>query len=126
MSNRHKQYYPLLATVAALRLTYDDGELRIEGLDHIGSQLVELLFRDVLFTRISPEGGRLRLLLELGTAPQGLVLTDEQSELISWIQEEGLDTRDMHQAKHFIIFVGEEIVDVVSLSEPEVLRSEFN
>lgn len=125
MANRYKQYYPLLGTVAALKLTYDDGELRIEGLDHVSSRVVELLFRDVLLTRISPEGVRLRLLPELGTE-RGLVLTDEQSELITWVQEEGLDTRDMRQAKHFLVFIGEEIVDVVSLSEPEVLRSEVN
>lgn len=125
MVNRYKQYYPLLGTVAALKLTYDDGELRIEGFDHAGSQVVELLFRDVLLTRITPEEVRLRLLTELGTW-HGLVLTDEQSELIAWVQEEGLDTRDMHQAKHFLVFVGEEIVDVVSLSEPEVLRNEVN
>lgn len=120
MTNRYKQHYPLLGTVVALKLTYDDGELRIEGVDHVSSRVVELLFRDVLLTRISPEGVRLKLLPELGTE-RGLVLTDEQSELITWVQEEGLDARDMRQAKHFLVFVGEEIVDVVSLSEPEVL-----
>jgi len=121
MANRYKQYYPLLDTVAALKLTYDDGELRIEGFDHASSRIVELLFRDVLLTRISPEGVRLRLLPELGIE-RGLVLTDEQSELINWVQEEGLDTRDMRHAKHFLVFVGEELVDVVSLSEPEVKK----
>lgn len=64
---------------------------------------------------------RLKLLPELGTE-RGLVLIVEQSELIAWVLEEGLHTRDMRQAKHFLVFIGEEIVDVVSLSEPEILR----
>lgn len=28
----------------------------------------------------------------------------------------------MSQARHFLVFVGEEIIDVVSLSEPEALK----
>jgi hypothetical protein len=121
MASRYKQYYPLLDTVSALKLTYDDGELRIEGLNHVSSQVVELLFHDVLLTRISLEGVRLKLLPELGTE-RGFVLIDKQSELITWVQEEGLNTRDMSQAKHFLVFAGEEIVDVVSLSEPEIFK----
>ena len=45
---------------------------------------------------------------------------DEESQLLSWIFEEGLHTRDMKLAKHFIVFVGEEVYDVVSFSEPRI------
>jgi hypothetical protein len=121
--SRYKTRYAQIDAVAALKLTYDDGDLRIQGLDRGASLVVELRFRDVLLTRISPEGVRLRLLPELGTE-RGLVLTDEQSELITWVLEEGLHTRDMRQAKHFLVFVGEEIVDVVSLSEPNILKKQ--
>jgi hypothetical protein len=122
MANRHKQHAAQLESVAALKLIYDDGDLRIEGLDRTGSRVVELRFRDVLLTRITDEGVRLRLLQELGTE-RSLVLTDEQSELIAWVREEGLQTRDMRQAKHFLVFVGEEIVDVVALSDPEISKT---
>ena len=121
--NRYKILITQIESVVALKLIYDDGDLSIQGLDREGTLVVELRFRDVLLTRISPEGVRLRLIPELG-AKRSLVLTDEQSELITWVLEEGLHTRDMRQAKHFLVFVGEEIVDVVSLSEPEVLSKQ--
>jgi len=117
--SRFKTYFARIDSLAALKLIYDDGDLRIQGLDRGSSPVIELRFRDVLLTRISPEGVRLRLLPELG-AERDLVITDEESELITWVLEEGLHTRDMRQAKHFLVFVGEEIVDVVSLREPEV------
>jgi hypothetical protein len=112
-----------MASVTALKLVYDDGDLRIQGLDRVGALVVELRFSDVLLTRITPEGVRLRLLAELG-ATRGLVLTDERSELIPWVFDEGLNSRDMRLAKHFLVFIGEEIVDVVSLSEPTVTKAE--
>ena len=104
-----------------MKLIYDDGDLRIEGLDRAGSRVFELRFPDVLFTRITDEGVRLRLLPELGET-RGLVLTDERSELITWVHDEGLRSRDMRDAKHFLVFAGQEIVDVVALSEPEISK----
>lgn len=119
VQSRYQARSKQIDSVTALKLIYDDGDLRIQGLDHEGTLVVELRFRDVLLTRIAPEGVRLRLLPDLETT-RSLVLTDEQSDLITWVIEEGLHTRDMRQAKHFLVLIGEEIVDVVSLSEPEV------
>lgn len=121
MDNRYKLYYPFLSTVTNLRLTYDDGDLRIKGIDRSGSQVIELRFRDILLTRILDEGIRLKLLTELGTV-RALILIDSQSELLGWLIEESLQTRDIAQAKHFLVLAGEEIVDVVSLSEPDILE----
>lgn len=121
MTNRYKPYYPSLGTVSALRVTYDDGELLIEGFDKAGTQVVELRFRDVLLTRILDEGMRLRLLSEL-EAKHAFILVNLQSELLAWLVEESLQTRDLEGAKHFLVFAGEEIIDVVSLSEPEVVK----
>ena len=117
--SRYKRWIKQVDSVVALKLVYDDGELRILGLDRASSVTVELYFQDILLIRISPEEVRLRLFQELGTV-QSLVLIDEQSELIDWLSEEGLHTRDMRQSKHFIVFIGEEIIDVVSLSKPKV------
>ena len=121
MANRFKQHFARVDSVSAMKLIYDDGDLRIEGLDRAGSRVFELRFPDVLLTRITDEGVRLRLLPELGGV-HGLVLTDEQSELITWVHDEGLRTRDMREAKHFLVFAGEEIVDIVALSEPEISK----
>lgn len=122
MGNRYKRYCAQLNERVALKLTYDDGELRLQGLDRSGLLVVELRFIDVLLARVTPEGLRLRLLPDLGMEG-GFILIDERSELIEWVAEEGLHTRDIRQAKHFIVLPGEEIVDVVSLSDPEVLKS---
>jgi hypothetical protein len=110
------------SSVTAVKLIYDDGDLRVQGLDRSGSLVIELHFRDVLLTRVTPEGVRLRLLPELKTV-RGFVLTDEQSELITWVHEEGLRTRDMREAKHFLIVFPEEIVDVVALSDPQISKA---
>jgi hypothetical protein len=106
-------------SVAKLKLVYDDGDLRVQGLDHSDSLVVELRFRDVLTTRISYEGVRLRLLRELKSRG-GFVLKVKQSELIEWVHDEGLQTRDLTHAEHFFVFVGEEVVEVVALSDPEI------
>ena len=119
--SRYKTYFPQVDSLSALKLIYDDGDLRIQGLDRSESLVVEVRFRDVLLTRIAPEGVRLRVLPEL-EAVRGFVLTDEQSELITWVHEEGLRTRDMREAKHFLVFFPEEIVDVVALSDPEIAK----
>ena len=121
MAHRYKERFPEVHSAEIMKLVYDDGDLRIEGLDRNRSQVIGLRFRDVLLTRIAPEGVRLRLLPELGTQ-RGLVLTDEQSELTSWVLEEGLGTRNMRDAKHFMVRIGEEIVDVVALSDLEVTK----
>ena len=117
--SRYQVLLNQIATVAALKLSYDDGDLRIHGLSRGEEIVVELHFIDVLLLRIAPEGVRLKLQKELGEA-HGLVLTDEQSKLIAWVFDEGMQTRDMSDAKHFLVLIGEEIVDVVSLAEPEI------
>jgi hypothetical protein len=122
MVNRFKQHFARVDSVSAMKLIYDDGDLRVEGLDRAGSRVFELHFPDVLLTRITDEGLRLRLLPELQTAEHGLVLTDEQSELIPWVHEETLGSRDLRQAKHFLVFAGQEIVDVVALSDPKISK----
>ena len=122
MAHRYKEHFPEVNSVAIMKLVYDDGDLRIEGSDRKRSRVVELHFRDVLLTRITPEGVRVRLLPELAGV-RGLVLTDEQSELITWVHDEGLRTRDMREAKHFLVFLPEEIVDVVALSDPEITKA---
>jgi len=100
-------------------LIYDDGELLIQGFDLRNSLVVEISFPDILVVRLSDEGVRLRLLDELG-AFNPFVIIDEESQLLGWIQEESLHTRNTGLAKHFVIFAGEEIYDVVSFTEPRI------
>lgn len=74
----------------------------------------------VLTVRISDEGVRLRLIEKLGK-DNSLVLVDLESQLLSWVFEEGLHARDIRQAKHFIVLMGEEVYDIVSFSDLRIL-----
>lgn len=117
--SRYAKVLPPIEDAVASRLLYDDGELTIQGFDRGGSIVVDIKFDYVLVTRIADEGSRIKLLREIGQ-DHASVLTDEQSKLIRWLDEEGLGTRDLARAKHYILFVGEEVVDVVALSEPGI------
>ena len=119
MVNKYKERFKQLDGISASRVVYDDGELRIEALNRAGSVVVLLQFYDVLLTRISDEGTQLRLLQELGSN-RALVFEVQQSDIVTWLLGESLHTRDLKDAKHFLIFIGEEIVDVISFSEPEI------
>jgi hypothetical protein len=120
MSTRFRSFLPARAVFPRIsKIVYDDGILQVDGHDLEGLLRVRVLFPDPLFVRISDEGVRLRLQQEIG-ADQSFIFTDEDSPLLAWVAEEGLHTREMQQARHFIIVIGEEIVDVVSFSGPEV------
>jgi len=123
MIKRFIKILPLVGKgVAFSRLLYEDGKSTIQGIDRTGSIVGEVKFDYVLVTRIADEGSRLRLLREIGE-DHASILKDEQSELIAWLDEEGLGTRDLMQAKHYIFLLGEDVIDVVALSEPYFKRS---
>lgn len=119
MVSRFKQLYARVHSAAVTKVIYDDGELRIQGFDRHGSLVIELRFPDFLLIRLSDEGLRLKLLKELGPT-RSFVLLEEKSKLLSWLDDECLQTRDTKNAKHFIVIIGEEIVDVVSVSDPQI------
>lgn len=120
MANRFRSYLPARAVVPRVsKVRHDDGILQIDGHDLEGGLRVRVYFPHPLVVRISDEGARLRLQQELGSE-QSFILTDEDSPLLAWVAEEGLHTREMQMARHFIIVVGEEIVDVVSFTDPVV------
>jgi hypothetical protein len=108
--------------ISSSRLLYDDGYLHIEGLDRHGSVLIDFKFEELLFIRITDEGIRLRLQRDLG-ANQAIAFLDEQSDLPGWLRQESLCTRDFDGIKHYILFIGEEAFDVVSLSEPLISQA---
>lgn len=120
MGSRYAVYHPNVPGIAVSKVVLDDGALRIEGRDKSETVLVEIIFDYVLLTRIADEGVRLKLWGELGDI-RGLALRDQQSDLIAWIDQEGLGTRDLTEARHYIFSLGEEVIDVVALSEPKIV-----
>lgn len=117
MTDRFEEYYSLHADIMSSHLTYDDGILCIRGLDRAKMAVVEITFNDILLFRGTDEGVRLRLWRDLGMM-RALVLIDKQSDIISWFLHESLETRDLTLAKHYIVSVGEEVFDILSISEP--------
>jgi hypothetical protein len=120
MTTRFRPFLPAKAVFPRVsKVVYDDGTIRIDGYDLAGLLQVRVFFPDLVFVRISDEGVRLRFQQDLDVE-RSFIVTDEDSPLLAWVAEEGLHTRDMEQARHYIILAGEEIVDVVSFSSPEV------
>jgi len=119
-ADRFQSIVPSIPGIQKAYLIYDDGLLRIQGRDRDDSIVVEFRFVGPLLTRVSDEGVRLKLIPDL---PQdgSVILRDQQSELLAWIADEGLHTREMKSVMHFVVFVGEEIIDVVAFDDPEII-----
>lgn len=117
MVDRYKQYYCSPVRIPSSRLIYDDGFLKIQGLERSGSVLIDFIFEDVLLVRIADEGIRLKLQKDIGFN-QAIIFLDRQSDLPGWLRQECLCTHDFDNANHYVLFIGEEVFDVVALSEP--------
>ncbi|MFC3815295.1 hypothetical protein [Lysobacter sp. GCM10012299] len=120
MGTRYQVVHAPFQAVCSSRITYDDGALRIAGCDRHDSVIAEVRFEDPLSVSISEEGTRLRSLQALGGIV-GSIVKDTASELLAWLDAEALGTRDMANAQHFIVRIGEEIVDVICFTDPVVM-----
>lgn len=119
MATKYRMIYPKLEISATLKLAYDDGLLRIEASSSREEVVASISFTDCLMVRIADEGVRLRLLQDL-RGVIGFVMEDQSSDLIAWLDAEGLKTRDLAEAFHYLVFLGEEIVDVITHSQPKI------
>jgi hypothetical protein len=123
--SRYVEWYPRIPSLAVCRLSYDDGCLEVNGLYKDGMLAVNIKFSGVLFSSISYEGVRLRLIEDLET-PVSLVLVDKSSDLIRWVKDESFRARDLREARHYLIFIGNEVVDVISVEEPEICQPQVS
>lgn len=119
MNDRITTLYSSEILYVSSKLVYDDGVVSIQGFDGSGKSAVEVSFPDVLLVRVTEEGGRLRL-LRIIEDRKALICLHEESELVAWYSDENLSIRDVSDVKHFILLIGEEIIDVLSLSMPSV------
>jgi hypothetical protein len=119
MAIRYGVVYSAQVPIQSCKVIFDDGLLTIEGFDKGGDRVATVVFNNVILTQVTDEGARLRLIKELGGS-YAFVVSDKESRLLAWLKEEGLETRDFGGAGHFIIFAGEEVVDVVSFAQPEI------
>ncbi|MEE7545960.1 hypothetical protein HF319_01905 [Xanthomonas sp. Kuri4-1] len=96
-----------------------DGVLEIEGRGVLDDVIVRITFESVLVVRICDEGVRIRL-SQNDDCEHALMLSQKDSDISRWVADEGLNTRDMSAVNSYIIFIGEEVLDVVTSSSPVV------
>ncbi|WP_145479195.1 hypothetical protein [Stenotrophomonas rhizophila] len=123
MLNKYEVLLGLLPRPSSSNVLFDDGRLVIQGRDGGGRVILEIAFSSVDFIGISDEGARLRLFADMGERRGALIRCNEGS-LISYYVDESLGTRSSHQLAHFIFMIGEEVIDVISGDDPEVLVGE--
>ncbi len=123
MSNKYEVLLGLLPRPSSSNVVFDDGRVVIQGRDGDDCVALEISFSSVDFICVSDEGVRLRLFADMGDKRGALVRCNEGS-LKSYYVDESLGTRSSNQLSHFILMIGEGVIDVISGDEPEVLMSD--
>lgn len=122
MSTEFEVLLGLLPRPSSSHVAFDDGRVVIQGRDGGDCVILEIAFSSVDFICVSDEGVRLRLFADMGGKRGALVRCNEGS-LMSYYVDESLGTRSSDQLSHLILMIGEEVIDVISGDEPEVLVS---
>lgn len=123
MSNKYEVLLGLLPRPSSSNVVFDDGRVVIQGRDGDDCVVLEISFSSVDFICVSDEGVRLRLFADMGDK-RGALVRCNQGSLMSYYVDESLGTRSSNQLSHFILMIGEEVIDVISGDEPEVLMSD--
>lgn len=118
METKYTVLHPYIDT-AACKVIYDDGMLSLDGLDRDGMVVVHIQFGSLLLFRLADEGLRLKLFGEL-SGTRGVLLYQKDSDLLSWAANESMHTKDPNDFRHFIVLLGEEVIDVISSVAPGV------
>lgn len=119
MSNKFEVVLEKLPEVCFSRVSFDDGALLVQGGRDDGAIAIEVNFPGVHFVGISDEGSRLRLLREL-EGIRGAILRSKSDPVMKNFIAESLDTLDGVELSHYILMLGEEVIDVISGYDPDV------
>lgn len=119
MPNRFEVVLEKVPDVCFSRVSFDDGALLVQGGREGGAIAIEVSFPGVHFVGITDEGSKLRLLRDL-EGVRGAILRSESDSVMRQFIAESLDTLDGVELSHYILMLGEEIIDVISGYEPDV------
>lgn len=119
MSNRFEVVLEKLPGMSFSRVCFDDGTLLVQGGREDGAIAIEVNFPGVHFVGISDEGSRLRLLRDLDGV-RGTILRSKGDPVMRQFIAESLDTLEGNEFSHYILMLGEEIIDVISGYDPDV------
>lgn len=111
--------FPTLPQACCTNVSYDDGALIIRGTREDGSESIEIGFPGVHFLGISDEGSKLRLFRDL-KGVRGTIIRSHNDPVMRQFISEGLHTLEGVELGHYVVMLGEEIIDVISGYEPEV------
>lgn len=119
MSNRFEVVLEKLPDVCVSRVSFDDGALLVQGGREDGAIAIEVRFTGVHFVGISDEGSKLRLLRDLNGV-RGAILRSESDPVMRQFIAESLDTLEGVELFHYVLMLGEEIIDVISGYDPDI------
>jgi hypothetical protein len=120
MESKYEVVANNFSSAISSKVCYDDGELHVFGCNSSGEHTLEIVFESVVFVRVGDEGGRLRLFSDMGSVRGGIVVCDH-SDLLTWLVDESLGARSHEGLRHYVLMMGEEIIDVIS-GDPPVVR----
>jgi len=122
MSINYEVLLGLLPRPSSSHVVFDDGRVVIQGRDGDDRVILEIAFSSVNFICVSDERARLRLFADMGEVRGALVRCHEGTMMNCYI-EESLGTASGPGLLHYILMIGEEVIDVISPGEPEVFLS---
>ena len=101
------------------RILIEDGFFVAEAIAVNGAILASVSFDQVVAVRVTDEGVRLGF-LKNKKFEEDAVVEIFNSEFVSWLESESMSTRNLAPLRHFSIFLGEEVIDVVSACGPTI------
>lgn len=122
MSLRYEVLLDLLPRPSSSNVVFDDGRVVVQGRDGDDCVILEIAFSSVDLICVSDEGARLRLFAAMGDA-RGALVRCHEGTLMKFYIEESLGTRSSPRLLHYILMMGEEVIEVISAGEPEVRLS---
>lgn len=114
--------FPADIQVEALHDDYEGFRVIVKG--GISSEVYKIDFSDLyLGYRNFDESERLKFINSFPKDLRGwslFLLTD--SEFINWLTKESLEILSKDELKHFVIFTGDDIIEVLTLKDPVVTK----
>lgn len=103
------------------RIGYQTGAaLLVEALRSDGTPLVAVRLRDCLIVRV--QNDRPRLAATGRAVPADFLLMEFTGDSDFKQEAGGCYTREQGEPRHFYLSVGDETIDVIAFTEPEILR----
>ena len=106
-------------SVSLFELFENSKGLQVLLSQHAKNIKIEICFPPVYSYRCTNESYRLKTLYSIEELPS-LISVVENSLFLKWFHEESQDVYEGDNLKHFMIFTGEEFIDIISHVNPSI------